>query len=126
MFLTFQANQASDRRTKQLNKKLAFYKLFLLFGNRTLAHTLCAIVLLPQVDQRSNQIFHYTRCITPKGATSLRGLSPRHCACEQHSSAMSQQWRVVGNTAFDLASPRFEPQTSGSRGERVTARPTAR
>ena len=27
-----------------------------------------------------NRIFHYTRCITPKRVTSLRGLSPRHCA----------------------------------------------
>ena len=28
----------------------------------------------------SNQIFHYTRCITPKRVTSLRGPSPSHCA----------------------------------------------
>ena len=27
-----------------------------------------------------NQIFHYTRCITPKRVTILRGSSPRHCA----------------------------------------------
>ena len=27
-----------------------------------------------------NQIFHYTRCITPKRVTSLRGPSPRYCA----------------------------------------------
>ena len=28
---------------------------------------------------KSNQIFHYTRCITPKRVTSLRDPSPRHC-----------------------------------------------
>ena len=28
----------------------------------------------------SNQIFHYTHCITPKRVTSWRGLSTRHCA----------------------------------------------
>ena len=26
-----------------------------------------------------NQIFHYTRCNTPKSVTSLRGPSPNHC-----------------------------------------------
>ena len=39
---------------------------------------------------------------------------------------MSQRWRAVGNTASDLTGPRFEPQTSRSRDERVTARPTGR
>ena len=39
---------------------------------------------------------------------------------------MSQQWRAVGNTVSDLTGPRFEPQTSRSRDERVTARPTGR
>ena len=33
-----------------------------------------------------NQIFHYTCCITPNRVTSLRGPSPRHCDCGQHSS----------------------------------------
>ena len=37
---------------------------------------------------------------------------------------MSQWWRAVGNTVSDLTGPRFEPQTSRSRDERVTARPT--
>ena len=31
-----------------------------------------------QINQ--NQIFHYTRCNTPKRATSSRGPSPSHCA----------------------------------------------
>ena len=38
---------------------------------------------------------------------------------------MSQRWRAVGNTVSDLTGPKFEPQTSRSRDERVTARPTA-
>ena len=32
---------------------------------------------------------------------------------------MSQLWRAVGNTVFDLTGPRFEPQISRSRDERV-------
>ena len=37
---------------------------------------------------------------------------------------MLQRWRAVGNTASDLTGLRFEPQTSRSRDERFTARPT--
>ena len=37
---------------------------------------------------------------------------------------MSQRWRAVGKTASDLTGPRFEPQTSRFRDERVTDRPT--
>ena len=42
---------------------------------------------------------------------------------------MSHWWRAFGNTASDLKGPKFEPQTSRSRDERVTARvarPTGR
>ena len=39
---------------------------------------------------------------------------------------MLQRWRAVGNTVSDLTGLRFEPQTSRSRDERVTARPTGR
>ena len=35
---------------------------------------------------------------------------------------MLQWWRVVGNTVLDFTGPRFEPQTSRSRDERVSAR----
>ena len=35
---------------------------------------------------------------------------------------MLQRWRAVGNTVSDLTGSRFEPQTSRSRNERVTAR----
>ena len=37
-----------------------------------------------------------------------------------------QRWQAVGNTLSDLTGPRFEPQTSRARDERVTARPTGR
>ena len=37
---------------------------------------------------------------------------------------MPQKWQAIGNTVSDLTGPRFEPQTSRSRGERVTAQPT--
>ena len=81
-------------------------------------------------------MFHYTRWVTPKRVTSWRGPSLRHWP-GQHSSIrspgntapfeeMSQRWRAVGNTVSDLTGPRFEPQTSRSRDERVTARPTGR
>ena len=33
---------------------------------------------------------------------------------------MLQRWRAVDNTVSDLTGPRFEPQTSRSRDERVT------
>ena len=34
-----------------------------------------------------------------------------------------QRWQAVGNTVSNLTRPRFEPQISRSRDERVTARP---
>ena len=76
--------------------------------------------------QKSNQIFHYTRCNTPKRVTSWRGPSPPHCARATQLLSMSQRWRAVGNTVSDLTGPRFKPQTSRSRDERVTARPSGR
>ena len=39
---------------------------------------------------------------------------------------MSQWWRAIGNTAFHLIGSRFEPQTSHSRDNRITIRPTGR
>ena len=38
----------------------------------------------PPITLVLNQIFHYTRCITPKRVTSWRGF-PRHCAREQNN-----------------------------------------
>ena len=37
---------------------------------------------------------------------------------------MQQRWRAVGKTVFDLTEIKIEPQTSRSRNEGVTARPT--
>ena len=75
--------------------------------------------------QNSNQIFHYTRCNTPKRVTSWRGPSPRHCA--RATQLLSKKWRRGGEPlatlCFDLNGPRFEPQTSRFTDERVTARP---
>ena len=75
-----------------------------------------------------NHIFHYTRCITLKLATSLRSPSPRHCACGNTApfEEMSQRWRAVGSTVSNLTGPRSESQTSRCRDERVAARPTRR
>ena len=39
---------------------------------------------------------------------------------------MPQQWRVIGNTAFDLTDPRLEPQTRRFREKCVTNRTTDR
>ena len=46
-----------------------------------------------------NQIFRYTRRITPKSVTNWRGLSPRHCVSGQQSSfrknlaAVASRWQ---------------------------------
>ena len=50
-------------------------------------------------------------------ATHLRVIAPG-----QHSSFRRNV--AVGNTVSHLTGPRFEPRTSRSRDERVTARPT--
>ena len=51
------------------------------------------------------------------------GPSPRHCAWATQLlfKEILQQWRAVGNTVSALTGPRFEPQTSRFRDERVTA-----
>ena len=73
-----------------------------------------------------NQIFCYTRCITLKRATNLRDPSPRHCARAtqlfSNVAAVASRWQHCAR--FDW--PRFELQTSRSRDDRVTARPTGR
>ena len=38
---------------------------------------------------------------------------------------MLQRWRAAGNTVSDLTGPRFEPQTSRSTDECITAWPIA-
>ena len=72
-----------------------------------------------------NQIFQYTRCITPKRETNLQSLSRRHCA--RATQLPSEKcWRVVGNTVFDLTSLDLYLKTSQSRDKRVNARTTGR
>ena len=73
------------------------------------------------------KIFHYTRCNMPKRVTTLLGPSTGHCARAtllRFSKKSCSEWRAVGNTVSNLTSPKFEPQTSRSEDERVTARPT--
>ena len=69
-----------------------------------------------------------TSCITTKRITTLLNPAPRHCAREtqliRSFEEILQRWKDVGNTVSDLTSLRFEHQTSRSRDERVTARPT--
>ena len=48
----------------------------------------------------SNQIFHYTRWITPKRVTSWRGPSPRHCA--RATQLLSKKCRSGGEPLATL------------------------
>ena len=48
----------------------------------------------------SNQMFHYTRLITPKRVTSWRGPSPRHCA--QATQLLSKKCRSGGDPLATL------------------------
>ena len=82
-------------------------------------------LLSPCFKKLTNQIFNYTRCITPKRATKLQDPSPRHCACRQHSPFQKNVAAMARlSTLSDLSSSKFEPKTSRSRDEGVTARPT--
>ena len=55
---------------------------------------------------KTNQIFHYTRCIAPKRVRSWQSPS------SSHGARTLQRWQAVGNTVSNLTCPRFEPQTS--------------
>ena len=73
----------------------------------------------------SNQVVHCTRCITPKRVTSCaQACNELRPGSTSTFKEMSQQCRALGYTVSDLTGPRLEPQTSCSRDERVTARPT--
>ena len=73
---------------------------------------------------KSNQIVH--SLLYAKACNELAGpiSASLHLGNIAPFEEMPQRWRAVGNTVSDLTSPRFEPQTSCSRNERVTARPT--
>ena len=85
-----------------------------------------AVKIIVFVKIEFNQIFHYTRSSTPKRVTSLRGLISASLRPGNTTpfEAMSQQRRAVGNTVSDLTGPRFKPQASSYRDERVLARST--
>ena len=57
---------------------------------------------------------------------SWLGPSLHHCARTTKApfEEMSQRWRALNNTESNLTGPRFEPQTSHSTDERVTAQLT--
>ena len=77
---------------------------------------------------RANQIKSFIilavlrRSVLRVGGAHLRVIAPMGNTAPFEE--MLQQWRVVGNTVSDLTGPRFDLQTSRSRDERVTARPT--
>ena len=86
-----------------------------------MSQALCVWLITPRLSLIN------TRCNTPKRVTSWRDRSPRHCArVTQLFEETPQRWRAVGNIVSDLTGPRFEPQTSSSRDERATTRPTGR
>ena len=68
----------------------------------------------------------FTLALLRQSVLRVRGAHPR--LLRPGNSApfkeILQRWRVVGNTVSDLTGPRFEPQTSRSRDEHVTALPT--
>ena len=104
-------------------KGLDFGELFLFL---LAAFKLTELQQLQLIKIRSN--FYYARCITPKRVTNLLAQSPASLrpGTTAPFEEMSQRWRVVGNTLSELTDPRFEPQTSRSRDESVTDRPTGR
>ena len=70
------------------------------------------VIFLVCVRSNQNQIFHYTRCITPKRVTSWRGPSLRHCAWATQLPSNKCRSNLTGS--------RFELWTSHSRHESVT------
>ena len=65
-------------------------------------------------------MFYFDRCNEFAGPIS-ESLRPINTAPFEE---LSQRWQAVGTAVFDFTGPRFEPQTSRSRDERVTAPPT--
>ena len=55
--------------------------------------------------------------------TGLISASLRPGNTDPFGGMSTQRWQAGGNAVFNLTSPRFEPQISRSRDERVTARP---
>ena len=72
------------------------------------------------ISFKSNQVFHYTRCITLKPVRSLgahrRVIAPGNATPFE----MLLRWRAAGKTMSDSTGPKFEPQTSHFRDERYS------
>ena len=79
-----------------------------------------------QIKIKSNLLLYslyYAKACNELAGPISASLRPGNAALFEE---MLQRWRAVGNTVSDLTGPRFEPQTSRSRDECVTARPTGR
>ena len=70
---------------------------------------------------KSNQLFYYTRFITPKHVMS----SYLHVIVPGQHSSFRRNIEAVAAVS-DLTGPRFKPQTSRSIDKRVAARQTGR
>ena len=84
--------------------------------------------ILNQISNQSKSnlslyLLHYAETCNELAGPISASLRPSNTASFEE---MSQRWRAVGNTVSNLTGSRFEPQTSRSRDERVTARPTGR
>ena len=73
-----------------------------------------------RAEFKSNQIFHYTRCITPKRVTSLWGPSPRYCACGRQTSFRRNVAPVASRWQHCVQFDRPEIWTSGLPLQRRT------
>ena len=61
-----------------------------------------SILFLQEALFREVQIFQYTRFITLKRVTSLRGSSPRHCAHATYRSSFPRNVAAVASRATKL------------------------
>ena len=68
-------------------------------------------------------LLYYAEACNEWAVPISASLSPGNTASFKE---MLQRWQVIGNPVSDLTGPRFEPQISCFRDERVTARPTDR
>ena len=74
------------------------------------------LALFLKRSKQWNQIFHYTRCITPNGVLSLRA---RFCVIALAGNTvffeeMLQRWQAAGSTVSNLTGSIFVPHTAHS------------
>ena len=87
-------------------------------------------VLFAENGNFSNQIFHYTYCITRLFAEAHNKFAgPTYASLRPNNTdsfkEMSLRWRAISNTMSDLSGPRLKSQTSFSKDKRVTLLLTA-